>query len=96
MFNIELIAVAEDELADAYDWYEDQQTGLGNKFYNEVNGILNILEINPEQYPIKYPGEIHSAVLDKFPYLIIYWIDKENNEVIVLSIFHTSREPKQF
>ncbi|MHB8208332.1 hypothetical protein [Mucilaginibacter sp.] len=37
MFSVELIAVAEDELSEAYDWYEDQQIGLGNRFYNEVN-----------------------------------------------------------
>lgn len=96
MFSVELIAIAEDELSEAYDWYEEQQAGLGNRLYVGVNDLLNIIEINPEQYPIKYQGDLRYAVLNKFPYLIIYWIDKENNKVIVLSIFHTSREPKKF
>ncbi|MDB4904621.1 MAG: plasmid stabilization system [Mucilaginibacter sp.] len=96
VFKIELLAEAEDELSDAYDWYEDQQTSLGNKFYNEVNHYLNLIEHNPHQFPIKYIEELRSASLNKFPYVIIYWIDDINLNVFVVSIFHTSRNPKYY
>ena len=96
MFKVELLAQAEDELSEAYDWYEEQQPSLGNKFYNEVNHYLTLLEYNPHQFPIKYIEELRSASLNKFPYLLIYWIDEDNLQVIVVSIFHTSRHPKYF
>jgi len=32
VFNLDLVAEAEDELSEAYDWYEQQLPGLGNKF----------------------------------------------------------------
>jgi len=44
VFEVELLAVAEEELADSFDWYEEQMPLLGNKFYNEINHYLNLLE----------------------------------------------------
>ena len=36
MFDVELLNEAEEELPKAYDWYEDKQTGLGNRLFREV------------------------------------------------------------
>ncbi|HEY5326004.1 MAG TPA: type II toxin-antitoxin system RelE/ParE family toxin [Mucilaginibacter sp.] len=96
MFKIELLAQAEGELSEAYDWYEKQQTALGNRLYNEVNHYLNLIELNPYQFPVKYVEELRSASLNKFPFLILYWIDEVNNTIFIVSIFHTSRNPKYF
>ena len=95
MFEIELLPQAENELAEAFEWYEEQLAGLGNKLYKEVDYYLTAIGSNPYHYPIKYKGELHTVALNKFPYLIIYWVDKINNLIIVVSIFHTSREPKR-
>lgn len=94
MFSVELLAQAEDELSDAYDWYEHKQQSLGNKLYNEVNHYLTLIEENPYQFPVKYTEDLRSASLNRFPYLILYWIDESNNIVFIVSIFHTSRNPK--
>ncbi len=94
MFSVELLAQAEDELSDAYDWYERKQQSLGNKLYDEVNHYLTLIEENPYQFPVKYTEELRSASLNRFPYLILYWIDELNNIVFIVSIFHTSRNPK--
>jgi toxin ParE1/3/4 len=93
VYKVELLSQAEVELADAYDWYKEQQQTLGNKLYNEVNYYLTLLEQNPYQFPIKYTNELRPVVINKFPYLIIYWIDEDNKTVFVVSIFHTSRKP---
>jgi toxin ParE1/3/4 len=96
VYKVELLFGAEEELSDAYDWYEEQQVALGNKFYNEINHYLTLIENNPYHFPVKYVEELHSAALNKFPYLVIYWIDEINLTVFVVSIFHTSRDPKYF
>jgi len=96
VFNIELLAQAEDELSEAHDWYENELSGLGSKLYKEINHYFTIIESNPYYFPVKYPGELRVAALNKFPYLIIYWVDETNNMILVASIFHTSREPKRF
>ena len=96
MFKVELLSHAENELADAYDWYEEQQETLGNKLYKEIKYHLEFIENNPYLFPIKYTAELRVISLNKFPYLIIYWVDEVNLTVFVVSIFHTSRKPKYF
>jgi plasmid stabilization system protein ParE len=94
VYKVELLALAEDELSNSYDWYEEQQADLGDKFYKEVNYYLSLIENNPYQFPVKYVEELRIASLNKFPFIIIYWIDEPNNSVFVASIFHTSRNPR--
>ena len=94
MYNIELLSGAEDELSEAFDWYEEKQKGLGLKLYNEVKYFLSLLENNPYQYQIRYAEELRAVALKKFPYLVIYWVDDINNIVYILSLFHTIRNPK--
>ncbi|MCR8560606.1 type II toxin-antitoxin system RelE/ParE family toxin [Mucilaginibacter sp. BJC16-A38] len=96
MFEVELLTEAEKELANAYDWYEEQLTSLGNRFYKEIKYYLTLIENNPYLFQIRYSEELRAASLNKFPFLIIYWIDEINRVVYVTSIFHTSRSPKYF
>lgn len=96
MFKIELLSKAEDELSEAYNWYEEQQPALGDKLYKEVSYYLDIISKNPYHFQIRYIEELRTASLNKFPFLIIYWVDVVNNIVFVTSIFHTSRNPKYF
>lgn len=94
MFNAELLADAEDELAEAFDWYEEQQEGLGIRFYREIDYYINLMESNPYLFSVKYTNELRAASLNKFPYLIIFWVDETQFKLFIVSIFHTSRKPK--
>jgi len=33
-------------------------------------------------------------MIEKFPFIVIYTIQKRKKEIFVLSLFHTSRHPK--
>jgi toxin ParE1/3/4 len=94
VFKLDLLEQAEVELSESFDWYEEQQQGLGNRFYKEVNACLESIRNNPELYVIRYDEAIRTATLRVFPFLIIYWIDKPNQTVYIISIFHTSRNPQ--
>lgn len=96
MFEIELLFQAENELSEAYDWYEEQQSGLGNRLFDEINHYLTLVETNPFQFPIRYAQDLRTAALKIFPYLIIYWIDEHQQKAFITSIFHTSRKPQNF
>ncbi len=81
------------ELTEAFLWYEDQRSGLGKEFRTEVNIKLDKVCNNPFHY--KIPGKkFHEAVVERFPFLIVYFVDEKNKLVIVTAIFHTSRNPK--
>ncbi|WP_290303251.1 type II toxin-antitoxin system RelE/ParE family toxin [Mucilaginibacter flavus] len=94
MFEIELLLAAEDELSEAYDWYQEQLPDLGDKFYKEIDHYLYLIYQNPFHFPVKYKSELRAASLNKFPFIIIYWVDEVNRKTFVTSIFHTSRKPK--
>ncbi|WP_376717551.1 type II toxin-antitoxin system RelE/ParE family toxin [Mucilaginibacter terrae] len=78
------------ELADAWECYEDRQAGLGDRFELHVLKKVNTILRNPEHYERK-KNQYREARVDTFPYLIIYKIDKEKYQVLVISVFHTSR-----
>lgn len=94
MFDIELLADAENELAEAFEWYEERKSGLGNLLYKELDYYLSLINSNPYLFQIKYDGELRAAGLNKFPYLVIFWVDELSFKIFVVSIFHTSRQPK--
>lgn len=82
--------LAQREFDDAADWYEQQRVGLGAEFIEEVNRVLEQIAANPQLY-----GQVHNdtreALVRRFPYALYYRI--EPNQVLVLAIVHTSRDP---
>ncbi|GGC09856.1 type II toxin-antitoxin system RelE/ParE family toxin [Dyadobacter sediminis] len=96
LYKIEVLKIAEVELSEAYNWYEKQQKGLGNRLINEVSKYMNSMAENPFKYPSRYNNELYFAPLKIFPFLIAYWVDNQKSTVFVVSIFHTSRNPAKF
>ncbi|OFY64947.1 MAG: hypothetical protein A3H98_07300 [Bacteroidetes bacterium RIFCSPLOWO2_02_FULL_36_8] len=84
--------LAEIEYLDSVSWYEDNRTGLGIQFIREIEKKLNIIETNPYLYPIK-KQMFREAVIDVFPYVIVYKIYKRKKSITIYSVFHTSRNP---
>jgi plasmid stabilization system protein ParE len=93
-YHIEFLVKARLELLQAWNWYEDRQPGLGSRFKDAVYEGLYSISLNPEQYPEKIK-HYRETVIDVFPYVIIYRVHKRKQIVAVLSIFHTSRNPKK-
>ncbi|MBI5916624.1 MAG: type II toxin-antitoxin system RelE/ParE family toxin [Bacteroidetes bacterium] len=90
-YNIELHEIAEEELWEAVDWYDAQKEKLGREFAKELQEVVRLLKDNPQQFPKAFKDK-RKAVLRRFPYVIIFEI--HGNTVNVLTIFHTSRNPK--
>jgi hypothetical protein len=82
---------AEDDLQVSKEWYDLQKELLGEKFINEVDKTLQIILLNPFQFP-KIKGEIRRAPTQKFPFGIFFFITEDI--INVIAIFHSSRNPK--
>lgn len=93
-FIVEFLPRARKELLDSWDWYEDKQPGLGDRFLSDIYKIINLIEQNPERYPER-KKKFREARIDIFPYLIIYQVNKQKKIIAVSSVFHTSRNPKK-
>ncbi len=81
---------AEDDLKEAFSWYEDKRKGLGYDFLLQVDAGINLIDRNPEIHPIEYKG-IRKHLIKRFPYKIIYLIEEE--EIIILAVIYGKRRP---
>ena len=84
---------AKKEFDKAYDWYESQKEGLGDKFAKCVQDELDHLEMNPKIHAEVYKSA-RRAVVKVFPYCI-YYVVKEDR-VQIVSIFHASQDPSKW
>jgi hypothetical protein len=57
---------AEDDLEEAFAWYERQRPGLGGEFFAEVALVLQAIEQTPQQYSI-IRGQTRRALVHRFP-----------------------------
>ncbi len=87
---IRLLPEAKFEFDAAADWYELQRAGLGVDFVAQVRAVLNRIAANPQMYAAVY-GDVRKAAVTRFPYIVLY--REEPGEVIVISVFHTARDP---
>jgi plasmid stabilization system protein ParE len=93
-FSPVILSRARQELLESWEWYEDKQLGLGDKFSKEILDTIRDIALHPEYYPQR-KRPYREAVTHTFPYVIIYRILKKEKLVVISSVFHTSRNPKR-
>jgi plasmid stabilization system protein ParE len=92
-WSIQLLPEAEAEFDGAAGWYEDEADGLGEDFVDRVQAVFDRITANPRIHQ-KVFGSVRKAVVRRFPYVVIY--QETGSEVLVISVFHTSRDPKEW
>lgn len=83
--------LAEQDLREARDWYEQRQNGLGAEFLTAVDHAFQQIAEQPLMYPLVH-GQLRRAVLHRFPYLI-YFI-AEPDRAVILACLHSRRSPR--
>jgi plasmid stabilization system protein ParE len=92
-YTIEMSPKAEKELYEVWNWYEDEQPGLGERFEKEFFRKIGLIRDNPLHYALK--KGMREVRTDSFPYLLIYKISEKKKMIVIVSVFHTSRHPKK-
>jgi plasmid stabilization system protein ParE len=82
--------LARAEFDDAADWYEQRRAGLGAAFTAAVQHVLDKIAAQPDSYPQVYQ-DVREALVPGYPYCAYY--REEPAQVVVLSVFHTARDP---
>jgi plasmid stabilization system protein ParE len=85
---------ARDDLRDASDWYEQQQTGLGEQFEVEVEKALLRAAAMPESYVKIHHSGTRRVTTKRFPYQILFKI--EGAAILVFAVMHQSRDPRRW
>lgn len=81
---------AKREYEDAFEYYEAQEGGLGEKLRRAVWAAIAVLERYPDIGEEVRPG-IRKILLRRFPYKLIYSIT--DNDVYIIAVAHGHREP---
>jgi plasmid stabilization system protein ParE len=82
----------DDEIADAVEWYESKQPGLGLKFVEDWESSVEYLVSNPYSYQKRHKY-LRYGYFKNFPYIIVYEI--EEALIVVYSVVHASKQPQK-
>ena len=82
-----------EEFVHAIKWYENRERGLGIKFKKKVRAIVDTILTQPDLYPLAR-SDIRHALVYPFPYCVYYRV--RSHRVVILSVFHESRDPKEW
>ena len=82
--------LAQEEFNDAIEYYEFEVEGLGKKFKEEIKRAFRIIKRFPK-IGVVDEGDIRIYILHKFPYKILYSIEKDY--IYIIAIAHMHREP---
>ncbi len=88
--QIRFAELANDELVDACDWYEQQQTGLGLRFKDAVRDAAQRIARTPLLFPVDLE-DVRRYVMNRFPYTLRYVLRVD--EVWVVAVSHHHRRP---
>lgn len=91
-FKLVIDEKAINELGDASDYYNNQKSGLGSEFEEEVFSLFDVIKKNPLLFSVKF-ARIHEAVVKRFPFVVNYEVI--GKEIVVLSVFHVKKHPSK-
>lgn len=83
---------AKKEFINSAQFYESRRSGLGRRFEKEIKKQVEFIQNNPKSAELKYE-DIRVLVVKIFPFTIHYKI--ENEYIVIVAIFHSSRNPEK-
>jgi plasmid stabilization system protein ParE len=84
---------AEQDLTEAYAWYEGRRSGLGEEFLSCVDACIEAICRTPEMYAVVHEN-YRRGLVRRFPYAVFY--EYGESRVTVYGIFHSSRDPDKW
>jgi plasmid stabilization system protein ParE len=84
-----ILEEGEDDLQHGFDYYEGQRRGLGGEMIDEFRqGVQRILEYSDAWQSLDGTYRRY-----RFPYGIVYRVDRAGNQVVIVAIMHMARRP---
>ena len=89
MINLRIHPAASNNIQTQALYYENEATGLGVSFLEEIDRTVTQITRMPLSYPIRH-SDIRICILVRFPFSILYRIGK--TELVVLAVRHHARD----
>ncbi|MDR9418894.1 type II toxin-antitoxin system RelE/ParE family toxin [Gracilimonas sp.] len=88
--KLRLLKPAENEIDEAFEYYEEQLEGLGYKFIDEVLDGFKRIKANPKSWS-PYSKNTRRCLLNVFPFGVIYLVD--GDKIVVVAVTNLHRKP---
>ena len=88
--KIRILPAANDDLLNGFDFYEQQQKGIGSYFLDSLFSDIDSLLIYHGVH-LKYFNNYHRLLSHRFPFAIYYCI--ENEDIVVYAILDCRKSP---
>lgn len=88
--KVQFLSPAQQELDDAFQWYEDQMPGLGQEYLTEIDEAVHRITTWPGAQTV-LRGAMRRCLVRRFPYGLIYGIDERT--IVIVAVAHLHRKP---
>ncbi|MEX0608702.1 MAG: type II toxin-antitoxin system RelE/ParE family toxin [Balneolaceae bacterium] len=93
-FTYRISTEAQNDITEAYNWYEKEQSNLGDEFLKSLDTAKDAIIDNPRVFSFRYQSKVRGYLLERFPFIVLYIINDQFIDVI--SVFHTSQNPQKY
>lgn len=83
---------AETDIALGYEWYEEQQQGLGAAFAEEISSTIAAIQSQPLRFP-RVSRTLRRALVRRFPYGVFFLV--RSDAIVVVAVIHLARNPQR-
>lgn len=84
--------VALEEYKEAVEWYTERSLKAAENFVTEVEEKISTICKEPSRYRNAY-SVFREALLKRYPFAIVYFVDERKKVVVIYSVFHNKRNP---
>lgn len=89
--KIRFLTFAQQEIDEAYLWFEERSAGKGVEFLDEIDRAVRLVLAYPFVGAEIEPG-IRRCLVARFPYALLNGL--EGNTVVVVAVSHSHRRPE--
>lgn len=93
MYKVTLRKRAAKEYLRAIFWYKERSLQAAENFVKAMNEAFSNLKLQPLYYRNTYKN-FPKIKLQKYPYALVYFIDEEKESIVIITVFHVKRNPK--
>jgi toxin ParE2 len=87
-----LLEPAETDLEQAFDYYEGVRPALGDNYIEEFRRAVDRILAHPRAWQ-PLDSTYRRCRLHRFPYGVIYRVDDQAQEIVIVAVMHLSRNP---
>ncbi len=89
--KVSVLAIAEQEISDSLEYYNNQAPGLGYEFVAEVKMTIERIKNCPSAWTT-ISENARRCLLNKFPFALIYQLLPD--EIVIVAAMHLNRKPE--